>query len=347
MTDRRGHIDPALLARLFNGSLTQENRDQLRSAAARDPELASEIRHIERLGELVPEAEPYEANPPSRDEINAAWERIAERTGIRSIDIAGPSERAASEDRPAGRGSSFRLYRLPARWVVAASVLLVLIAGYLLMRPNDTPDMRSVTTLRGQTATLSLADGTDVMLNADSRIRYDVDDPSGVRRVILEGEARFIVNPDERPFVVETPQASVRVLGTRFTVRSREETTRVAVQEGRVAVSSDSVHVELSGQEAVDVLSNTRFIRLGTDVAGTADDWTEGTMSFSRTPLTEVLLEIERRYDIAVRLDGQWQGTETLTGSFPGLDAPDILESVCRTFDCEVRKSESGFVLAR
>jgi len=354
MTDGPGHIDPKILARLFDGSLTEEDRTRLRTAAAADPELANEIRDIERLGDIMPGTLPLESSPPAETDIDAAWERVAERAGIQTTSTAGQpsgrdqidrSTRARSSRKDASPG--FTLHRLPVRLAVAASVVLVAVVGILLLRPTATGEQKTLMTERGQTASLSLVDGTDVLVNADSRIEYDVDERLETRRVVLEGEARFIVNPDGRPFVVETPQATIRVLGTRFTVRSRGETTRVAVQEGRVSVSSDSFRTELSVLEALDVSSSALFTRLGTDVAGAADDWTEGTMSFRRAPLTEVVLDIERRYDVVVRLDGQWLGTESLTGSFPGLDARDTLESVCRTFDCDVRRTEDGFVLTR
>ena len=73
---------------------------------------------------------------------------------------------------------------------------------------------------RGATYTLVLADGTEVFLNAETRMRFPDRFTGGTREIFLDGEAFFDVRRDERhPFVVRAGDVSVRVLGTTFNVK--------------------------------------------------------------------------------------------------------------------------------
>lgn len=324
--------DDALLARLFEGELTESENDRLQEVLSQNPDLRDEVRQIRRMADVIPREPQSEPTRLDDADVRAAWNRVAERTGIQ---------------RSGGR-TGLRLIRsVPARWAVAASVLALVAVGWLLSNGPNGTEWQEVTANRGQTASLTLADGSSVILNAESHIRYDVGPAADVRRINLEGEARFDVASDGRPFLVETPHATVRVLGTRFTVRVRDATTRVAVQEGRVAVDVDSVHVELSEKQAVEVSLKGVPVRLGSGYADVADDWTEGTMSFTTTGIREVLDEVGRRYDVDIELEGTWTGEETLTGSFPGADARTTLETICRTFDCTVVAVDNRYILRK
>ncbi|WP_129780735.1 FecR family protein [Peristeroidobacter soli] len=116
-----------------------------------------------------------------------------------------------------------------------AGVLLAVtlgFGGYLLMRSP-----RAYDTGVGVQQAVHLADGSQVTLNTDSRIRVRLTD--GERRIDLErGEAYFEVARDaSRPFVVYAGARNVVAVGTRFSVRRVKDDVRVVVTEGRVAVT--------------------------------------------------------------------------------------------------------------
>ena len=82
-------------------------------------------------------------------------------------------------------------------------------------------EYNTLVTPRGSEYSLTLADGTQVWLNAASRLRFFTSDRGRERRVWLEGEAYFEVAHDaRRPFIVESGGQSIRVLGTRFNINS-------------------------------------------------------------------------------------------------------------------------------
>lgn len=316
-----------LLARLFNDTLSADDRAELERCAELDPELTAIIRDVERLSERLPEGREDE---PSTHEIQAAWQKVAVRAGLESGTPAQPVA---------------RLRLVPRAWAVAASIVLLAATAWFLFGPNAQPEWMQAETGRGQMATVSLPDGSTATLNAESRLEWDMDSRRGTRAVRLVGEAQFSVARAEQSFEVVTSEARTVALGTQFTVRAREGVTRVAVQEGRVAVETEQGRTELGPTEAAEVSAESAPLRIDAAWAAVADDWTRGVLSFQGVPLANVLIEVERRFDVRVALSGPWSGRETMTGSFPGQEAPAVLETICRTFNCVVR-DEPGAALA-
>jgi transmembrane sensor len=122
--------------------------------------------------------------------------------------------------------------------VAAAGVAAMLLAvplGWIAVDHYLNPS--HISTAVGEQRSIALADGSLVQLNTNSELRVDL--KNNERRIVLErGEARFTVAKDpNRPFVVKTPQATVRALGTVFNVQIAPQGTDVAVLEGHVEVA--------------------------------------------------------------------------------------------------------------
>ena len=177
-------------------------------------------------------------------------------------------------------------------WGAAAAVAFTAGTIFWLMRPQ------TIATVAAQRATVTLADGSRVELNARTRLAVTMRRDS--RRVRLErGEAAFTVTHDPaRPFFVETAAGTVRVTGTVFDVRAAPSgKLEVTVVEGRVAVRP----VDADGHEfpapralaagdqlvfdpATAVVDVTRPAAIDDAVA-----WREGRVVFAGAPLREAL----------------------------------------------------------
>lgn len=133
------------------------------------------------------------------------------------------------------------------QWALAASLLVGVAVGYQAL----TVGRYDQVTAAGERRTLTLADGSQVVLGSDTAL--DIDLQPQLRRVSLaRGEAYFEVEHDPaRPFVVDTAFGEVRVVGTRFSVRSEGEQARVTVADGRVRVSGGNEAVELQPGQSV------------------------------------------------------------------------------------------------
>lgn len=151
-----------------------------------------------------------------------------------------------------------------------------------------------------------LPDGTKVWLNSATELTFPSRFADGRREVTLKGEAYFEVasNP-EKPFLVTTDRAMVKVLGTAFNVESYEDAgnIQVALLRGSVAFSAAGDAVVLKPGEIADLdrRDGRTTVREGDVKAIIA--WTQGRFNFDNMPLEELLPRLERWYGVKFVFD--------------------------------------------
>lgn len=156
---------------------------------------------------------------------------------------------------------------------------------------------------RGGQYRVTLSDGTRVWLNAASSLSYPTAFTGKERSVTLKGEAYFeVAHNASQPFIVHTPDEDVKVLGTSFNVNSYNDESGTVTTlatgsvrlDSRGAVQTTELH---PGEQAV--LNNTTFNVAAVDVS-LYTAWKDGDFRFKATPLTEVMRQIGRWYDLDV-----------------------------------------------
>ena len=156
---------------------------------------------------------------------------------------------------------------------------------------------------RGETFKVVLSDGTEVLLNSDSRLSYPTVFKGKERVVSLEGEAYFNVTKNtEHPFIVKSGNVQVRVLGTEFNVRSYSPTdVRVTLITGKVAVSDTCgvYSVEMMPGQSAQLSSNGTFAVKEVDIESFLY-WKEGFFYFDDVALVDMMKEIGRWYNIDI-----------------------------------------------
>jgi transmembrane sensor len=230
-----------------------------------------------------------------------------------------------------------RIYFLPHyAFRIAAAFLVMGLVGLLAYRSSlqtDAPaHSTEYATAPGQRATVTLDDGTTVQLNVASRLLASPSSNGTERVVHLDGEAFFdVVSDPDRPFVVVTSSARVRVLGTSFNLyaRTAEPGVAVVVVEGRVALQP----VDAAGSAGAEVVRG----QLGRLTNGSVQvehvdpaqlmAWRSGRLVFAGTPLSSVAREIERWYDVEVVLDDDIAALR-LDASFQDEPLDDVLETI-------------------
>lgn len=159
-----------------------------------------------------------------------------------------------AENRLAGRR------RFPARKMVLSLLLVICCAGALLSYfywQSPLQGYKVVTTDAGMKTRIRLADGSTILLNAGSTLRYPEKMDKSVREVYLSGEAYFdIKHVANRPFIIHAKKMDVRVLGTSFNIRSykEEDFEETAVISGAVEV------VVKEGQQVLKVTPNEKVL---------------------------------------------------------------------------------------
>ena len=206
-------------------------------------------------------------------------------------------------------------------WWAAAAVLLVLVAVRFLLPADDL-----IETNNSQQLAYVLPDGSIAHLNDGSSIRLRTNRFNENRHLQLKGEAFFEVEKGST-FLVETPNGSVEVLGTSFNVYARGDALEVHCNTGRVKVMTQQDTTILTAGK--HVVRNTRGGLIeGEFNVSSEGDWTDGKFEFKNKPLSRVFSELERQYDVEVKL-AEGLGDELYTGFFNDHNLDSALYNIC------------------
>jgi transmembrane sensor len=186
---------------------------------------------------------------------------------------------------------------------------------YQANRSGKPRDMKNtLSTANAETYQLHLPDGSLVWLNAGSEITYATDLGRGKeRRVSFKGEAYFKIAKDKsHPFIVETAEQQLKVLGTEFNVNSypEEPFVRTTLVEGSVRIN-DLVVLKPS-QQARHSLNQIEVAIVKTE---NFTDWKDGILNFENERLQSVMRKIARWYDVDVQYEGVEKTPKTYSGT--------------------------------
>jgi ferric-dicitrate binding protein FerR (iron transport regulator) len=194
-----------------------------------------------------------------------------------------------------------------------------------------------------------LPDGSSVELNGGSRVRY-APHFGDERAVSLYGEAFFDVAAETRPFIVETFNARIRVLGTRFNVRAwqgpYEEGTSVSLEAGRVELAPRAG----TAQPVVMAPGETRLVRqaasytLDQITPEDATAWRRGELVFKDQPLGVILRDVERRFALDIKLVPRALATVRLHLALrEPRSAEDVVRDLALANGLRYRETATGF----
>lgn len=211
-------------------------------------------------------------------------------------------------------------------------------------RVNNEKYLNTISTPKGGQYQVILPDETIVWLNAASSIRF----PAGFtnlkqRKVQLSGEAYFEVAKDKQhPFIVETGQQEVEVLGTHFNLNAYgdEQNVKTTLLEGSVRVLSGKDLVVLKpGQQS---LLHNHTLDVANADTEEAVAWKNGYFKFNSEPLPSIMRKLSRWYDVEVVYEGK-PGNDRFGGTISRYkNLADVLEMLESTklvkFKVEGRK---------
>jgi transmembrane sensor len=187
-----------------------------------------------------------------------------------------------------------------SRWkLLTGSAILAMAAAVMVAVwvAQPTTELNTIATAIGQRQSITLSDGTRVELNAHTRLEVAIS-PTERRVRLSAGEAFFAVHKDpHRPFLIETPAGSIRVMGTTFNVRTeRASSIEVTVVEGSVQVRAGSRDSSAStpiligaGDRLLGSPQGVTVKALSTAAIDNALAWRRGQIVFEGVPLQEAV----------------------------------------------------------
>ncbi len=218
---------------------------------------------------------------------------------------------------------------------IGAAAILFMAVGLFTWRTMGTASRNALSYAAasgGFVDSLTLRDGTLVVLGAGSSISHGADFGDGSREVVLEGDGYFdVARDDARAFTVRAEQAVIVDLGTAFAVRSGDARgITVAVTSGRVQLSDSATPdnaIELTAGDAAFLPDTSRIPVRDTVTVSDAVAWTRGTLAFRDAPVDEVAAVLQRWYGVVLDTDSTLR-TRRVTATFDRESRATVLDVI-------------------
>ena len=222
---------------------------------------------------------------------------------------------------------------------IAAAVTVFFACYYFFTYNNSSNTL--IETQAGVKREILLPDSSQVVLNALSTLAYQKQMKERV--VDLDGEAFFKVKKGSR-FDVITSMGTVRVLGTQFNVKNRNEYFEVICYEGLVRVESNGKALELRPQQMFRSIKGVVIDDV--KVTDVAPSWISNESSFQSVPFSEVVRELEIQFNVSVTTN-QVDLNQLFTGKFSHSDLSLALKSITLPLNLEYQiKDKRNIVLS-
>ncbi len=265
------------------------------------------------------------ADDTQQYDVDQAFERFRKRTGLDQ----------------SGR-QSYKWYRT---WSVAAVAIVLLGLITVTAYWQGSRQIQSnfsdivVEAPLGSKTKLTLPDGSTVWLNAGSKMVYSQGFGVSDRKLAFQGEGYFEVEKnDEMPFLVQTHDVNVTVVGTKFNFRNYQEDEEAVVEllEGKVALENqlrkEAVRY-LSPEEKMVLHKATGEMDITSAKVKEATLWTENILLFDEDLLPDIVRELERSYHVQIEIDNEDLKQARFYGQFNQLEQNiyDVLNMLSET----------------
>ena len=186
-------------------------------------------------------------------------------------------------------------------------------------------------TSKGVKSEVILPDGSKVVLNADSKLTYPKKFSDSTRNVTLIGEAFFdIEHNSNRPFIVDANEIKIKVLGTTFNVKSysKDEKIETTLVSGKVELikHSDTTPIELAPSQKGIFYKSQNKLKIEEVNSSNIIAWKEGTLIFKNTSMSQVAIDLERKYNVKFIINSQKLLNYEYTGTFDNLTINEVLK---------------------
>lgn len=235
-----------------------------------------------------------------------------------------------------------KTFSLWKSWRVAASIAIFMLVSGIAYFQFFYHSEIVLATAFGEQLETQLPDGSTVTLNANSSLKYHSSEP---RKVWLTGEAFFEIKkiPETNAgFQVLTQDLTVDVLGTSFNVNTRNEQTKVFLEEGKVKLKVDAAASDVIDMNPGDLVAYSKKQNKLSETRKNASalenaSWKEGTLIFNDTPLEKALYTIEDIYGIQFVLQSEELKDEIISGGVPIKDLDVTLQTLHEVYGIRIR----------
>jgi transmembrane sensor len=236
---------------------------------------------------------------------------------------------------------------------IAAVVVILLVTGavvYLIMSRKPALEMVQLNTgNEANTIIKTLSDGSVIYIAQNSLFSYPEEFESGSRNVELKGEAFFEIAPNAgRPFIIETDEVLIQVLGTAFNVKTQNgDGFELFVDRGKVKVTlkKDPSHSEMviTGEKISTIKNN---LVKSKHIPNETTSWYKQRMHFKDESLQNIINVLNRNFNTTFVLADNEIGKHRLTVTFQNETAATMTELICVTLNLKSQILNGAVVLS-
>lgn len=243
------------------------------------------------------------------------------------------------------------IMRISRKFLTIAAGLALLVVTSWLFRHEIF--YKTIHTAYGEISHQVLPDGSKVTLNANSSLRFPrLGFGEDTREVWLNGEAEFsVVHTDtDQRFIVKTPKDfQVEVLGTEFSVFTRNRGTKVVLNSGKIRVDyKKHGKPEQLTMRPGDLLKMDQSGDIQLETTKTPEEhsaWKERRFVFDGTPISEICQLLEENFGVIVHPSSQEIAERSITGNFETQTHEELLGILREVFALETRKQKDTLML--
>ena len=200
-----------------------------------------------------------------------------------------------------------KVYKILRYSLLVASCVLCFVIGALVhYNQTDTPTVQYVCLNEDSMSTFYMSDSTKIVLNNHSKLIYTDDFGHSNRHVKLVGEAYFEVTKNPHlPFIIDMGDASIKVLGTKFTVKNREdqEMIKAVLVEGAISFSSSQQQVLMKPNQQLLYNKKNNQIEYVSEIDTQIEtSWKDGLLRFKSELLSEIIEKLSHFYHVEIIL---------------------------------------------
>lgn len=364
-----------LLTRKLSGEATQTELEELDAIRSANPEGLHRIQELTQIWnkEALQDSDFMEAT------YLAHLVRMKEKGIVLNMDEPELNENEIEEIKV---NSSWKAYR---KLILALSILVVLFTSWALLNTSHSTNnpaiagkLKEVQTLKGTRTKIILPDGSNVWLNAGSKLNYEKKFDAKLREVYLSGEAYFdVVHNAKRPFLIHTATINIKVLGTQFNVKAYDDDslTETSLIKGSVEVSlkyNDLKKYILRPNQKL-ILPNESFLAIQKKVSAVKSDskdlemyapqikeltylkddyntniessWTRNILSFEDESFTEVAKKMERWYDVTIKFENPRWEKQYVSGAFENESLDQAMNALKFTTGFNYKKEGNTIII--
>ncbi len=258
---------------------------------------------------------------------------------------------------------------------IASSLIFQNVGSETFISDDNNEIINQLSVPKGSKTSLILSDGTEIWLNAESKLKYPAKFNNENREVFIEGEGYFDVAEDEsHPFIVHTENIKIKVLGTKFNVKSypdddRIETTlitgSIVIEEVQQKPVFRNKTLHLKPNDHAIFLKSTNELSLFEKITRNAKpvqssfnikkvnrpedliSWKDNKLVFKRAKFSKVINELERWYNVHINLEFDDMKDYTYSGTFEDETIEQALEALRITTPFEYKINKNRITISK